>query len=64
MSDEQNNHSVKDILEDIKKAISGKNGGIKQQEADVEDILHLEEEYEEEHEGEHDEYEKGESEIY
>lgn len=62
MSDEQNNQSVKDILEDIKKAISGKNGGIKQQEEEeVEDILHLEEEYEEEREEEHDEYG---SEIY
>lgn len=64
MSDEQNNQSVKDILEDIKKAISGKNGGIKQQEEEVEDILHLEEEYEEEREEEHDEYEEDESEIY
>lgn len=63
MSDEQNNQSVKDILEDIKKAISGKNGGIKQQEEEVEDILHLEEEYEEEHE-ESDEYEEDESETY
>lgn len=58
MSDEQNNQSVKDILEDIKKAISGKNGNAKQEE---EDILHLEEEYMEDHD-EYEEHEEDEGE--
>ncbi|NSX83252.1 DUF2497 domain-containing protein [Wolbachia endosymbiont of Atemnus politus] len=48
MNDEQNNQSVKDILEDIKKAISGKNANddkMKIEEKEDDDVLYLEEEY-------------------
>ncbi|MGL9718334.1 MAG: DUF2497 domain-containing protein [Wolbachia sp.] len=46
MNDEQNNQSVKNILEDIKKAISGKNiGDDKVEEKEDDDVLYLEEEF-------------------
>lgn len=52
MHDEQNNQSVKDILEDIKKAISGKNTNNSkiemsdhEEHEEDDDILHLKEEY-------------------
>jgi cell pole-organizing protein PopZ len=47
MSDEQNNQSVKDILEDIKKAISSsdKNDDVVEIDDEDNDILHLDEEY-------------------
>lgn len=48
MNDGQNNQSVKDILEDIKKAISGKNASSDEMEIEKEeddDVLYLEEEY-------------------
>ncbi|MBA8757572.1 DUF2497 domain-containing protein [Wolbachia pipientis] len=47
MHDEQGNQSVKDILEDIKKAISGKNASNDKAEIKDEndDVLYLEEEY-------------------
>lgn len=47
MHDEQGNQSVKDILEDIKKAISGKNASNDKAEIKDEndDVLCLEEEY-------------------
>lgn len=45
MSDEQGNQSVKDILEDIKKAISGKNASDAKVEDENEDLLYLDEEY-------------------
>ncbi|WP_341807949.1 DUF2497 domain-containing protein [Wolbachia endosymbiont (group E) of Neria commutata] len=45
MSDEQGNQSVKDILEDIKKAISGKNASDAKVEDETEDLLYLDEEY-------------------
>ncbi|MGL9758402.1 MAG: DUF2497 domain-containing protein [Wolbachia sp.] len=47
MHDEQGNQSVKDILEDIKKAISGKNASDDKAEIKDkdDDVLHLEEEY-------------------
>ncbi len=50
MHDEQGNQSVKDILEDIKKAISGKNASNDKAEIKDEndDVLYLEEEYPEE----------------
>ncbi|AWW50829.1 DUF2497 domain-containing protein [Wolbachia endosymbiont of Folsomia candida] len=56
MSDEQGNQSVKDILEDIKKAISGKNTGDEEELDDAnEDLLYLEDEYLEDTEEESDE---------
>ncbi|MDR3131927.1 MAG: DUF2497 domain-containing protein [Rickettsiales bacterium] len=51
MNDGQSNQSVKDILEDIKKAISGKNASgdeveiEKEKEKEDDDVLYLEEEY-------------------
>ncbi|MDR2548217.1 MAG: DUF2497 domain-containing protein [Rickettsiales bacterium] len=49
MNDGQSNQSVKDILEDIKKAISGKNASSDEVEIEKEkeddDVLYLEEEY-------------------
>ncbi|MDG7057115.1 MAG: DUF2497 domain-containing protein [Wolbachia endosymbiont of Penenirmus auritus] len=47
MNDGQSNQSVKDILEDIKKAISGKNasGNEVEKEKEDDDVLYLEEEY-------------------
>ncbi|MCM1001189.1 MAG: DUF2497 domain-containing protein [Wolbachia endosymbiont of Melophagus ovinus] len=49
MNDGQSNQSVKDILEDIKKAISGKNASGNEVEMEKEkeddDVLYLEEEY-------------------
>ncbi|WP_395463465.1 PopZ family protein [Wolbachia endosymbiont of Cantharis cryptica] len=48
MNDEQGNQSVKDILEDIKKAISGKNASDDEVEIEKEeDVLYLEKENEE-----------------
>lgn len=44
MHDEQGNQSVKDILEDIKKAISGKNAKAEIKDEN-DDVLCLEEEY-------------------
>ncbi|KLT22115.1 hypothetical protein wVul_1860 [Wolbachia endosymbiont of Armadillidium vulgare str. wVulC] len=44
MHDEQGNQSVKDILEDIKKAISGKNAKAEIKD-ESDDVLYLEEEY-------------------
>ncbi|BAO99390.1 PopZ family protein [Wolbachia endosymbiont of Cimex lectularius] len=51
MNDGQSNQSVKDILEDIKKAISGKNASgdkveiEREKEKEDDDVLYLEEEY-------------------
>jgi cell pole-organizing protein PopZ len=54
MNDEQGNQSVKDILEDIKKAISGNNTNNDKASKieDEQDMLHLDEEYLEDDEGE------------
>ncbi|MDN5248232.1 MAG: DUF2497 domain-containing protein [Wolbachia endosymbiont of Tyrophagus putrescentiae] len=63
MYDEQNNHSVRDILEDIKKAISGKGSSNSKNNDGEEDILPLKEEYLPESEDEEDDAENSEENV-